>query len=359
MVKKLLLATAFSITLAVPVSQASAIDPEVTAHVDTMEVDDVVVAAGDSTVEAPLVEVGIEANEQESVATPPPENVAPEALTSPVQAHIPEGGAGSEPVPEELDEVEPSWFDRLTDFLWTSDNSLKAKAVLMKQKMDARRDYGEDADSPINFPVIMESIAALKEADERREQAQLAMEIAEAERQKLYNDSLECLALNGYHESRGETADQEVAAAAVVLNRLSVGFRGATTICEVIYTPKQFSWVEQHGVHIPDTENPIERRAWQRSLLIAKRMLDPDATFIDPSNGAQYYYNPSLVDWRYKHAYKQVAVLGSHRFMAEKDPSHPHYIDNNQVRINPVLFNGLTHEERDQLKLEFQNSERD
>lgn len=332
---------------------AVANDTKVQTYDDTLEVESPVVHVSTGTpTETPSI-ASEEAFEDGGTHVVPLEDTAPPALTEPVSAVIEPVSEGSEARSEEVEDS-PSWFDRLKDFLWTSDDSLKAKAILMKQKMDARNNYGEDADSPTNFPVIMESIAALKEADERREQAQLAMEVAEAERQQLYNESLECLALNGYHESRGETADQEVAAAAVVLNRLSVGFRGATTICEVIYTPKQFSWVEQHGIHTPDTTNAIERRAWQRSLLIAKRMLDPDATFIDPSNGAQYYYNPSLVDWKYKHAYKQVAVLGSHRFMAEKDTSHPHYIDNRQVRINPVLFNGLSHEERDQLKREFQ-----
>ena len=255
---------------------------------------------------------------------------------------------------EEVEE-ESSWLDSVSNFISTHFNSGISKAETMLKKRQYVKEYGEDAAKEPNFSTLLQIEKDSAEADERRRQIELAALVEAQEKQRLYEDSVYCLALNGYHEARSETADQEVASAAVVLNRLSVGFRGATTVCEVIYTPKQFSWVEQHGTHLPDTSNKIEKAAWNRSVLIARRMLDPDATFVDPSNGAQYYYNPSIVDWRYKHAYRQVAVLGNHRFMAEKDKSHPHYIDNTKVRINPVLFNGLSHEDRNKLKAAYQS----
>jgi spore germination cell wall hydrolase CwlJ-like protein len=261
---------------------------------------------------------------------------------------------GSSSASEEEVSNEPTWFDKAWSFLKWDEISYKQKAATVRKRYKLRMKYGESADKDPNYSILVQMEKDVDEADEVRRQKQLALEVKEAESLKLYNESLECLALNGYHESRSETADQELASAAVVLNRLSVGFRGATTICEVIYTPKQFSWVEQHGVHTPDTSNKIEKAAWERSLLLARRMLDADATYIDPSNGALYYYNPSIVDWKYKDAYVQVAVLGSHRFMTEGNPSHPEYIDNTSVRINPVLFNGLTHKERDQLIKQYQ-----
>lgn len=251
-------------------------------------------------------------------------------------------------------EAEPSWYAKAWSYLKWDEISYKQKAVTIRERYRLRGLYGDSADDEPNYTVLRQMERDSAAADEVRQQKHLALEVKEAERLKLYNESLECLALNGYHESRSETADQEVASAAVVLNRLSVGFRDATTVCEVIYTPKQFSWVEQHGIHTPDTSNKVERRAWERSLMIARRMLDPDATYIDPSNGAQYYYNPEIVDWKYAYAYKQVAILGNHRFMAEQDKSHPHYIDNTQVRINPVFFNGMSHEERKLLISEYQ-----
>lgn len=257
----------------------------------------------------------------------------------------------------EQEEEELSFFDRVWNYLSAEDDSIVAKAKVKIHRMKTSSEYGESAIIEPNYGVIREAQLALAVAEEVRIQRELAMRVKMDEDRRLYDESLLILALNGYHEARGETADQEAATAAVVLNRLSVGFRGATTVSEVIHTPKQFSWIEEHGVHIPDTSKKLERQAWQRSLLIAKRMLDPDATYIDPSNGALYYYNPSIVDWKYKNAYTQVAVLGSHRFMTEKVNSHPHHINNRHMRINPVLFNGLSHEEREELIAKFQTKE--
>jgi len=278
------------------------------------------------------------------------EPVLTEAITEPTEG-VPDTDGDVEVEVEE----ESSWLDSISSFITSHFESGMSKAKTMHKKRQYVKEYGEGSDAEPNFSTLLEIEAAEAEADERRRQQELAALVEQQEKQRLYDESLYCLALNGYHESRSETADQEVASAAVVLNRLSVGFRDATTVCEVIYTPKQFSWVEQHGTHLPDTTNKIEKRAWNRSVLIARRMLDPDATFVDPSNGAQYYYNPHIVDWKYKDAYRQTAVLGNHRFMAEKDPSHPHYIDNRKVRINPVLFNGLSHAERNKLKAEYQS----
>ena len=276
------------------------------------------------------------------VADTSPETASEDVVADTSISVVPEG-IEDEVVPEK------SWYDVIVDVLWADEDSIRSKAIFIKKKHDIKKKYGDSSIVEPNLATILQIEADSKAADEVRQQKQFALEVAEANRQQLYHESLECLALNGYHEARSETADQELASAAVVLNRLSVGFRGATTVCEVIYTPKQFSWVEQHGVHTPDTSNKIEKQAWERSLLIARRMLDADAMFVDPSNGALYYYNPSIVDWKYKTAYRKVAQLGNHLFMTEKDVNHPHYIDNHDVRINPALLNGLSHEERKSL----------
>jgi spore germination cell wall hydrolase CwlJ-like protein len=298
-------------------------------------------------------------SEAEAVVEPEAMQVPPSAITVAHTASddvTPPDPVESIPAGEE----ELTFFDKVWGYLWADEESVKAKALFMKKKHDIKKEYGDAAILEPTLSTILRIEEDSRYADVVREQKQLALEVEEAERLQLYHDSLECLTLNGFREARKETADQEVATAAAVLNRLSVGFRKATTICEVIYTPKQFSWVEQHGRDMPDLSNPIEKQAWNRSLLIATRMMDPDATYIDPSNGAIYYYNREYVmettgkDWKYAYAYKQVAVLGNHRFMAEKDKSHPYYIDNRQVRINPVLFNGLSHNERNLLIKEYQ-----
>ena len=268
---------------------------------------------------------------------------APEELTE---------DAIEETVQEEA--VTPSYMERLWLYLGASRDAAIQRGSTFLERHRILSTYGKINDSDLGVSSILEQEVALREAEAVREQRALDLMVMEQERQVLYQKSLMALALNGYYEARSETADQEVGTAAVVLNRLSVGFRGATTIAEVVYSPSQFSWVKEYGTNIPNLSKKSDKRAWARSLLIAKRMLDPDAVFIDSSNGGLYYYNPNIVDWKYAYAYKQTAVLGNHRFMTEKDVNHKHYIDNSQVRINPVLFNGLTHDERDALKKEFQ-----
>ncbi|HIE75488.1 MAG TPA: cell wall hydrolase, partial [Gammaproteobacteria bacterium] len=50
-----------------------------------------------------------------------------------------------------------------------------------------------------------------------------------------------CLALNIYHEARGESHDGQVAVAAVTLNRMQSASY-PDTVCGVVWQPHQFSW---------------------------------------------------------------------------------------------------------------------
>ena len=50
-----------------------------------------------------------------------------------------------------------------------------------------------------------------------------------------------CLAMNIYHEARSESMQGQIAVAQVTLNRVEHD-KWPSTICEVVYEPKQFSW---------------------------------------------------------------------------------------------------------------------
>lgn len=54
-----------------------------------------------------------------------------------------------------------------------------------------------------------------------------------------------CLALNIYHEARGEPIYGQYAVAQVVLNRVQDD-RWPDNVCDVIFQHKQFSWTLQH-----------------------------------------------------------------------------------------------------------------
>lgn len=81
---------------------------------------------------------------------------------------------------------------------------------------------------------------------------------------------VQCLAKNIYHEARGEGIEGMVGVASVTLNRVE-SFHFPDSICEVVYQPFQFSWVnEQMKLNL---ENHIERKAWEVSKDVALMVL--------------------------------------------------------------------------------------
>jgi len=66
-----------------------------------------------------------------------------------------------------------------------------------------------------------------------------------------------CLALNIYHEARGETFEGKLAVAAVTLNRVRHK-RFPDGVCEVVWQPRQFSWT-----HDGKTDRPYNQKAWE------------------------------------------------------------------------------------------------
>jgi spore germination cell wall hydrolase CwlJ-like protein len=99
--------------------------------------------------------------------------------------------------------------------------------------------------------------------------------------------ALICLALNIYHESRGEPVRGQLAVALVTLNRAQ---RRQERVCEVVFAPRQFSWT--NGATLP----PIrDKKAFQRSLGIARAAMKiPDFT-----QGADHYHHEDVYPkWR-------------------------------------------------------------
>ncbi|WP_211595190.1 cell wall hydrolase [Paracoccus litorisediminis] len=118
-------------------------------------------------------------------------------------------------------------------------------------------------------------------------------------------DSL-CLALNIYHEARGEPLKGQVAVGQVTLNRAAVAYKGASSVCDTVFARKQFSWTHED----PRQPSGAELRP---SLDLARKILA--GRYIDRTHGALHYYNPHKVDAWWADSYAEVAVLGNHRFM--------------------------------------------
>lgn len=124
-------------------------------------------------------------------------------------------------------------------------------------------------------------------------------------------EELRILALNIYHESRGESPLAMQMIGEVTLNRVeSVNY--PNSICEVVYQRGQFSWTRKKN------QTPSEKEAWILSLRIAERLLNGNVRYID--NGATHFLNPSNVSdmpsWT--HRFKKVGKYGKHIFYDDR-----------------------------------------
>jgi N-acetylmuramoyl-L-alanine amidase len=106
--------------------------------------------------------------------------------------------------------------------------------------------------------------------------------ISAADASEERNKEVNCLALNIYHESRGETTMGQIAVAHVTLNRVA-DKRWPDNICDVVYQPKQFSWT-----HMINNKTPKSDHNWEVSQSIASDVMDG----VDEDNtyGAVYYH---------------------------------------------------------------------
>jgi N-acetylmuramoyl-L-alanine amidase len=95
-------------------------------------------------------------------------------------------------------------------------------------------------------------------------------------------DQLNCLAMNIYHESRGEEIEGQIAVGHVTVNRMEHTY-WPDTICDVVYQPRQFSWTFTIINPTPNNTN-----AWQEAMFVAELVMR-DKT-IDPTNGATFYH---------------------------------------------------------------------
>jgi len=114
--------------------------------------------------------------------------------------------------------------------------------------------------------------------------------------------STECLALNMYHESRGQGIAGELAVTAVVLNRVN-DKRYPNTICEVVEQgPTRASW-QDPKVRFPikhrcqfswfcdgKSDTPRNKKIYNRMYDLADAILGNESSFLDITGGATHYH---------------------------------------------------------------------
>lgn len=97
---------------------------------------------------------------------------------------------------------------------------------------------------------------------------------------------LNCLALNIYHESRGEPLLGQLAIAFTVKERVKSP-RWKNDVCGVVYSYKQWSWTKDH---IPDYV--LDRRAFDKALVVADLALKGEIA--NPVKGANHVYSTKV-----------------------------------------------------------------
>lgn len=115
---------------------------------------------------------------------------------------------------------------------------------------------------------------------------------------------IHCLARNIYHESRGEPFLGKVAVAQVTLNRVLERSWGST-LCNVVFAHKQFSWT------LDKTKRERDHKSWQESLTIARAMVNGSLRL--PDFPALYFHTHQVFP-KWRHSREQLKVIGNHIF---------------------------------------------
>jgi spore germination cell wall hydrolase CwlJ-like protein len=143
---------------------------------------------------------------------------------------------------------------------------------------------------------------------------------------KVNTDEMHCLAMNIYHEARGESFAGKVAVADVVMNRVQDS-RYPDTICGVVHQAKLSKWHKDQGRDVPirnqcqfswccdgRDDAPIKGFAWDESNLIAHNFIGFD-TYQGITEGATHYHT-TYVDpyWASSKGMRLIGQIGEHLF---------------------------------------------
>ncbi len=126
----------------------------------------------------------------------------------------------------------------------------------------------------------------------------------------LIQGAILCLAMNIYHEARGEPIKGQIAVGTVTMNRANWDVK---EICPVVYAPNQFSWTSFKKN--PYGHPPHDDKSWQRARQLAKNIVDGKVK--DVTYGATFFHTNNVRPvWR--HAFQRTVVIGNHVFYASR-----------------------------------------
>lgn len=138
-----------------------------------------------------------------------------------------------------------------------------------------------------------------------------------------YSLAIICLALNVYHESRGEPIEGQLAVAMVTINRLKA--QDEADMCKVVFEPGQFAWTagkSKDGV-LNKEGLPKETAAWEKAKDLAVKAM----TMMDFTDGATHFHEASL-NPRWSKNHQITGQWGAHIFYKRERYANTY----NQVR---------------------------
>lgn len=130
----------------------------------------------------------------------------------------------------------------------------------------------------------------------------------------------DCLALNMYHEARGESEKGMRAVSAVVINRVN-SRKYPGTHCQVVFQYKQFSWTHQQSwdsnIALLTGKARLKQKDLTRWELCRKlaSLSDKELTKSLPRNTV--FYHALHVNPKWSKMKAKVAVIGKHAFYKE------------------------------------------
>ena len=121
--------------------------------------------------------------------------------------------------------------------------------------------------------------------------------------------SIDCLAVNLYHESRSESDLANIKIISVVLNRVnSVNF--PNDICSVVFQPYQFSWTNDNlSDMIQDTYQ------YERLYRLTEQVLINKQFVMKFSEGSDHYHTVTTKPyWADSERMVYIGTVGNHKF---------------------------------------------
>lgn len=126
---------------------------------------------------------------------------------------------------------------------------------------------------------------------------------------------IRCLALNIYHEARGEPEEGQLAVATVTMNRVASP-RFPDNVCDVV---RQYGWNPRLQKHISafswtgdKLDNaPSDEKAWQNAVSLAREVLDGKR---HPALSKALFYHAKRIKPSWAKRKKALAKIGAHIF---------------------------------------------